>query len=700
MIRYLNSCSRYANRSCSKLTRKRPSWARASSREVSIFSQRFRSVSSPLGSDRIHFKEDRLFSSLRHDLSDNDSIESGSAETVSRKNILLDSFAKQTIKNVSEIIKYLDNKETKSGRRIRISDRWKKLISIERRRYKRQNGQEQKPMSVDELWAEALEEANIPFNDLASEMPPSLSETPDRNLDYDETNSSETLSPIFGLHLDEEGKLQESLPRDDAATIDVDAILREQQTSYTSNHGGKNAEAMLRAIALLSAFRADEWDILDSNNTFESSLSKDEMDSEPKPGKDPAVADLQPTTMDGIGELFEDIEVGKYLLTTEESNVLLALMVTSMDSSVDNILNDSLQLFDQMRVLGHSGREECGPDVNTFRILILALSRRLMANGEALKLSQEFFECGLEVTPETFLNCMETCFERNDLAAATGMLSAAIKNNPQFRPPVVSYLRIIDMMKRQNLQSNALNLIEQARENSTYPLTLQLNGLGLQDEAKLLSSLCHWPMRSRRGDLIDTAPLLRKILYTLEGISNGLEKPDGHVWTTLINRFSRQAKSGNSHWKDVIQAVNSFLTLYPDIAPSPILLRQGLDAGEAMLNASVIARIIDQQLRLQEQKKEFPHSIVENSHESENGGEIPSIPQGVFRRGLQICIRSGDTKSATRLFRSFKTIKEYYPIQVQADMFGLALLCFTGAGLVENAKEVFFDMIETGMEPR
>jgi pentatricopeptide repeat protein len=201
--------------------------------------------------------------------------------------------------------------------------------------------------------------------------------------------------------------------------------------------------------------------------------------------------------------------------------------------------------------------------------------------------------------------------------------------------------------------------------------------------------------------MIDTAPLLLRILYTLEDRAKDDEKPEPNVWTALIHRLSKNAKSGNSQWKDVNQAIYSFLTLYPDIVPIPILLKQGLDAGEATIDAGIITQIIYKQLHHQNDMLSFDSAETsELVVYEELAREVASIPQGVFRRSFQICIRSGDTESASSILDSFNSTKDSYPMKVRSEIFGLALLCYTKAGRVEDAKETLFAMIENNMEPR
>ena len=79
-----------------------------------------------------------------------------------RREFLMDTFAKQTIENVEEILKVLDTKQTRKGHSINVSRRWQKSIQFERKAYNRWKGLTRKVMNFDDLWEEALEVANIP----------------------------------------------------------------------------------------------------------------------------------------------------------------------------------------------------------------------------------------------------------------------------------------------------------------------------------------------------------------------------------------------------------------------------------------------------------------------------------------------------------------------------------------------------------
>ncbi|CAJ1914048.1 unnamed protein product [Cylindrotheca closterium] len=661
-----------------------------------------------------------------------------------KKDLLLEAFAQQTNDNIQKIVGFLDNKLTKRGRTINLSTRWRKLNAIERGRNYRRNNTMKNSLTIEELWEEALAEASIPFMHpemlSSSEDPLSNSEEEtDESITASEEDSSEDVissSPIFGLHLDEEGRIAElddvsRLEANSESSLDIDSILNDAKEEYMSQRKGfESLNAALGAIALLNASRSEYWDVLDT--TFDSGVEQsdakleeiatgelstkepledlsaiwedddDDVSTEKEDGSTDEITALTEATLSElidskekepwrtatISELFEDMEANQYILTTEESNLLLAYMVTSVDESVDAILNNSLQLFDQMKTLQISGQAESGPDIYTYRILLLALSRRLSASGEALKLSKGFFESGLEVTPEVYLNCMEVCFERNDLISAHDILRSALEQDETFRPPVASYIWMIDMMKNENLQEQALRLLNQVHEK---------HSLSSEEEGKLFVSLCNWPVRSRRGDLVDTTPLMLNILDILERRCKGDgDKPQKKIWRKLITRLWKQAKSGASNWKDLDRAIASFLGLYPEYVPDPLLLKQGLDMAEAMSDALVMAEMISRQSANAE---DAPVGRFESFDGEGNPiPEVASVPQGVFRRSLDVCIRSGNAESGRQILDAFKAIKDDYPTKLQSDVFGLACLCYTRAGQANDAKDTLFAMSESDMD--
>ena len=189
-----------------------------------------------------------------------------------------------------------------------------------------------------------------------------------------------------------------------------------------------------------------------------------------------------------------------------------------------------------------------------------------------------------------------------------------------------------------------------------------------------------------------------KILDILERRSKeGSNKPQKKAWTTLITKLWKQAKAGASNWKDVDRAIASFLALYPDYVPDPLLLKQGLDAAEARSDAVVMAEMISRQSENERNATEAGRWDSFDG-ESDSAPRVAAVPQGVFRRSLNVCIRSGNAESGRRILNAFKSVKDEYPEKVQSDVFGLACLCYTSAGQASDAKATLFAMAKSDMK--
>jgi hypothetical protein len=386
-----------------------------------------------------------------------------SNEGLKGRDVLLQSLANTIAGNVDSIICVIDGKqdETKideplqrAPKKNELLQQWIIKLRIEKQRYQRRNPPARKPrsqMSIDDLWEEALNSVNIPFRSRI------------------ESGQVDTVSPIFGFQIDDEtgsiiesdsifnevGEVKDSgeLPMhergeemDSQITLDMEAAGGHDQTNKL------HIDVIHKALALLSATRADEWASFDSRfRNIDHKASEEGMLDTSK--------DINPRESRDIQELLGDIKSERYVLNTLESNLLLARMVTSIDTPTDAIFGEALQIYQDMKLLSLRGREESAPDATTYRILILALSRRLMGLGEAVGLCQDMLESQMEWTPEAFLDAVQACSACNDLATASRMMKSVFSGDlGTFRPPVGSYILMLEMMKHQDLKERALNL--------------------------------------------------------------------------------------------------------------------------------------------------------------------------------------------------------------------------------------------------
>ena len=223
----------------------------------------------------------------------------------------------------------------------------------------------------------------------------------------------------------------------------------------------------------------------------------------------------------------------------------------------------------------------------------------------------------------------------------------------------------------------------------------------------------HWPEKNRRGDSVDVAPFLLQLMGELEKV----EAPDIKVWTTLVDKLSRSARSDDSLWPHVRRAMQIVFEIYQPSVPSKKLLRIGLEssisAGDARLASDIVQKEVAKCQRFSQREAGNDPSLLyesnaqvwgktEDSYE-ENLLQAPGpapIPLPVFRKALETSLRSKDAESATSIVESFAEIESAYPLAAQGDIYGLALLCYVIAGEADKAQDILFSMIERNMHPR
>jgi hypothetical protein len=246
---------------------------------------------------------------------------------------------------------------------------------------------------------------------------------------------------------------------------------------------------------------------------------------------------------------------------------------------------------------------------------------------------------------------------------------------------------------------------------------------------RLLISLIRWPVRSRRGDMIDTSSFMVEILEMLE------QRADGHltgfrVWSTLIDRLDRVARHDDSQWKLVHRAFGRLWIECPDCHPGQTLVKIGLAASEATSDSRLAAKLISQEAACHAPSPfESSSSSIfddvlsssQNSIDSLNGDEAlllgseenkPSqelplvslggapISQQAFLTGLEICLCSVDVDSTSTILESFELLRDFYPIGVQAELYTLGLLGYAKAGDAENAKRILVNIQRNNMKQR
>ena len=382
-------------------------------------------------------------------------------------------------------------------------------------------------ISVDDAWDRMLHAADIPYVDLTK-----LSEQTDAGTEEDSFPSKapdflesthalepDINDPDLGEHendLESESVSEDTMdsseisfneglldtdadeaPLEDA-TVNTDTELKAPLQTHSIHEAdvkdsvaNLNAERIKReafadviekTLALLAVMDADEWTEFESDT----SANEENEDDEDLPFEEEALENGLTSSVtskamyveiDDVHDLILEASSGNYVLTTLESNLLLARLVTSTDVSSEALLNIVMQIHFEMKTLGATGRYQSAPNATTYRILILALTRRFQAKGEAVKLFQEMMASSSKLKPEAFLAGMQVCYERSEIKIARQSMQEAMDDD-SFQPSVGSYLILLDMLKYQNLWKEALELLDMSLK--VRPVN---HGLGQSDHS-------------------------------------------------------------------------------------------------------------------------------------------------------------------------------------------------------------------------
>jgi hypothetical protein len=423
-------------------------------------------------------------------------------ETPSRKEIILKALRKTIDQNVQEIISSVEKGElqhdgeeltdmpSNTQQRSSLRKRWQARITRERRdRLKKLSKRIEKNrnISVDDAWGQMLQAANIPYVDLTkpseqtdagtkeddSRAPDFLESTDDAEPDINDPDLAEHEIDVEGGSVSEdtmvasEISFNEGLLETDANEAQNDVYAQDSVVHLNAERIEREAfaDVIEKTLALLAAMDADEWTEFGSGTR----PNEEDEDDEDLPFEEEALENRLSSgdtrkakyniEIDDVHDLILDASSGNYVLTTSESNLLLARLVTSIDVSSEALLNVVMQVYSEMKTLGVTGRHQSAPDASTYRILILALSRRFQAKGEAVKLFQEMMASSSKLNPDAFLAGMQACYERSEIKIARQLMQEAMDDD-SFQPSVGSYLILLDMYKYQNLWEEALELLD------------------------------------------------------------------------------------------------------------------------------------------------------------------------------------------------------------------------------------------------
>ena len=452
---------------------------------------------SPIRDTTLELSED----CISNDSHDND---------IPRRQVLVESLAMDVAANVQEIIRRIDRRhssirkeqaddpdqagEQTPPERVGItenpmSNRWNAAVRRERDRCEKAKRRENEGTTIDEIWSQALQPAGLDIllsEDVVSDLVCSFQNECHEPLSitagdlfWTQPLSAPSLSPIFRLAMDDRGKIPEStiptLLIENNSEIDLhlrDGDLKLDGVSKPSGPASAGLElpeskrdaltdTIQQVLALFVSSRQEDWTLIkggranneDVNSQETAQLEHDEQ--LPLHSNQGFVA---------AQELLDYARNNRLMLTSDENNLLLACFLASNVFSEDDILAKSLQLFNEMCRLSLIGLDECGPNSTTYRLLFLALPRRLNAIGEAATICRSLAQASVELNSETLLDAMRVCPSYSDLDTARKLLATAMNQSSTVPLSVGSCIAFIRILKDNNNVKEAIDFYGRIHE--------------------------------------------------------------------------------------------------------------------------------------------------------------------------------------------------------------------------------------------
>ncbi len=385
-----------------------------------------------------------------------------------------------------------------------LRKRWERILQKEKERYRHHNRIKSNKRRIDraklstrELWDDALRRSGYYI------APKALDEEQNEEpaLDILGTNSEHSeigemaesshnthLSPIFGLQVNQRQSsidFETALPTEENEEFELPTNQIEVQRLVSGSEiDGKDSDtknmlndAIFESISLLIAMRPADWRKYDSSVHLSADgnagkkndiIFDSEIDTECDSLDDDANLDHFRDHGNNIREFLRHIMEHKYVLKTSDVNLLLAHLVTSTGDYDRDIADSCLQIFQEMKMLGNSGQYDCGPDSTTYRLLILAFSRRFQAMSEALKISQEMVERStIDIKPELLNEALKVCRTKTELNLARSIMDSAIRKS-RIKMNLASCIIYTEMLKTRKLEQEAIKVFHRINEVRSF----------------------------------------------------------------------------------------------------------------------------------------------------------------------------------------------------------------------------------------
>jgi hypothetical protein len=165
----------------------------------------------------------------------------------------------------------------------------------------------------------------------------------------------------------------------------------------------------------------------------------------------------------------------------------LILPAIAPEMTVERVLESVMQTYQQMVEMAKVGMIDSRPDATTYELLMHTLNRRLSSSKTAVEIMQAMMQSnGVGWTPQTMKAAFQLCRGRNDLKSARVVLKDVVADKSRsFKIPSGVLLAYVDMLKSEDAQNEALDLLKLSMEVSTDTVCAAryaLFGFGFSDD--------------------------------------------------------------------------------------------------------------------------------------------------------------------------------------------------------------------------
>jgi hypothetical protein len=167
------------------------------------------------------------------------------------------------------------------------------------------------------------------------------------------------------------------------------------------------------------------------------------------------------TALDRARIFLHDAKSNEDTLSTSEYNLLL-LELALFPSSTEDVFQNMLAVYGLMKELSLvESQNDSAPDINTFLIMMLALSGRGQAPSDAALVCRDMIASGVELNSAAISAVMKVLEKEKRLREAETFLNQLLKDeNRDVAIPAKAFLSLMQMYRNENRHREAVALIK------------------------------------------------------------------------------------------------------------------------------------------------------------------------------------------------------------------------------------------------